>query len=241
MRWIVIILLMCNGIYFLWQYYLVPAEAEREAAVTQRVELGEPLLLVSELPVESEPPSLANAAQEPLPPAEEVTPEPVEPAVCLMIGPFKEEVTGKQVVSRLAALDIHPEMEAIEFPGKPNYWVHIPPQTSRKAAIKLLRELQGKKIDSFLITEGELENGISLGIFTKLASAEGVSSERSDQGYDVKVLAVPSSRKELWAVFDGDQTAKFSDELWETIQEGNSGLQRRKNYCDKIAPSDNFD
>jgi hypothetical protein len=237
MRWIVIILLMCNGIYFLWQFYLVPSEAGHQVSASQQLELGESLQLISEVPaddsrVKDEKPLENQSHEDSLPP---------EPAVCLMIGPFKEEVTGKQVVTRLAALDIHPTMEALSTPGKPSYWVHIAPQPSRKVAIKLLRELQSKNIDSFLITKGELENGISLGIFTKLGSAEQVSSKRSGQGYDVKIFTMANSRTELWAVFDDQQTSKFSDALWDIISEGNSGLQRRKNYCDKIAPSDDFD
>ena len=46
---------------------------------------------------------------------------------------------------------------------------------------------------------------------------------------------------ELWAVFDTGEYGKFSDALWETIKEGNKGLERRKNYCDKIASTNNFD
>lgn len=240
MRWIVIILLMCNGIYFLWQFYLVPSEVGRKVSTSQQFDLGESLQLISEVAVDD---SIVKNKKplENQSPEDSLPPEPPEPAVCLMIGPFKEEVSGKQVLTRLAALDIHPTMEALSTPGKPGYWVHIPPQSSRKVAIKLLRELQSKNIDSFLITKGELENGISLGIFTKLGSAEQVSSKRGGQGYDVKIFTMANSRTQLWAVFDDQQTAKFSDALWEIIREGNTGLQRRKNFCDKIAPSDNFD
>jgi hypothetical protein len=234
MRWLLIFLLMCNGIYFLWQHYLVTPEPAGQVATSQLQQSGESLVLISEVPAqESDLQASPEALGEPA--------EKKEPLLCLMIGPFKDEVTGKQVLTRLAALDIHPKMEAINVPGKPNYWVHIPPQSSRKVAIKLLRELQSKNIDSFLISKGELENGISLGIFTKLASAEGVSAKRVKEGYDARVLTVPSSRKELWAVFSAEQTEKFSDPLWNTIREGNSSLQRRKNYCDKIAPPYNFD
>ncbi len=237
MRWLVIILLMCNGIYFLWQYYLAPSAPGDEVALGRPVAADEQLRLYSESVASNEKDKLIENQSD----NKNAKLEPAIPAVCLMVGPFKEEVTGRQVLSRLAALDIHPKIEAIKVPGKPNYWVHIPPQTSRKVAIKLLRELQAKKIDSFLITEGELENGISLGIFTKLASAEKVSSSRNEQGYAAQVLTMSGSRSELWAVFDAEQSVKFSDALWEKTREGNAGLERRKNYCDKIAPSDNLD
>ena len=238
MRWILIVLLMCNGIYFLWQNYL--AQHERPVSLSASVpaaESGEVLVLLSEASFQQTT-------------AEVNTPEPVAAdaasvadttGICWQIGPFKEEISGKQVASRLAAMDISVQLQTIEIPGKPDYWVHIPPQVSRKAAIKLLRELQSKKIDSFLITEGELENGLSLGFFTQQDRAQKIFEQRAKQGYDAKIKIVPRARTELWAVFDTGEYGKFSDVLWDKIKEGNKGLERRKNYCDKIASTDNFD
>ena len=160
---------------------------------------------------------------------------------CWQIGPFKEDISAKQVISRLSALDIVLRLQSLELPGEPDYWVHLPPQVSRKAALKLLRELQSKKIDSFLISEGELANGISLGFFTQETRANTVFEQRVKDGYAAKIKIVPRSYTELWAVFDEGEYGKFSDTLWGKIREGNQGLERRKNYCDKIASADNFD
>ncbi len=250
MRWIFIVLLMCNGIYFLWQNYLLqgdmPGAMVKPAAVGS-TEVGLVLLaevegipaaqsevVKPEASIEVAAPLAVNAGSL-------EAPEPADPGICWQIGPFKEEVSGKQVVSRLASLDIALQLEAIEIPGKPDYWVHLPPQVSRKAAIKLLRELQAKKIDSFLITEGDLANGISLGFFTEEVRANKVFEQRVKQGYGAQIKVVPRMYTELWAVFDTGEYGKFSDELWETIKEGNKGLERRKNYCDKIASTNNFD
>lgn len=256
MRWILIVLLMCNGIYFLWQTYLL--RVEQPVAVAAGVNSGDEgagLKLLSEEPglTPTPEPAPGQAAPERLvaglsggeKPVDAVAASPVEVSIpsniCWWVGPFKEEISGKLVVSRLEALDMSLQLRNIEIPGKPDYWVHLPPQSSRKVAVKLLRELQAKKIDSFLITEGELENGLSLGFFTQQPSAESVHKKRMAQGYDARIKVVPRTYTELWAVFDVGEYGKFSDALWEKIQQGNAGLERRKNYCDKIASVDDLD
>ena len=250
MRWIFIVLLMCNGIYFLWQNYLLQGDMPGAAVPVAGGVAEAGLVLLAEVegaPSEAAEPAIAEEAARPTvtEPAENNQSRPfiapAEPGICWQIGPFKEEVSGKQVVARLASLDIALQLQAVEIPGKPDYWVHLPPQVSRKAAIKLLRELQAKKIDSFLITEGDLANGLSLGFFTEEGRAKKVYDRRVKQGYGAQIKVVPRMYTELWAVFDVGEYGKFSDSLWQTIKEGNKGLERRKNYCDKIASADNFD
>ena len=250
MRWVFIVLVMCNGIYFLWQNYLVQSERPLPSEAAVRIPEGTPSLeLLSERPdLTASVPKAPVAPPKSVPVAEAPVDESgVAPAgpevsnICWQIGPFKEIVSGKQVVSRLAAMGIDLKLQSVEIPDKPDYWVHIPPQVSRREAIKLLRELQSKKIDSFLIGDGELANGISLGFFTQKDRAEKVRELHSKQGYDVEIKEVPRTHTELWATFDERKYGELTDALWQKIIEGNQGLERRKNYCDKIASTENID
>ncbi len=244
MRWILIVLLMCNGIYYLWQSYLVDSGGAVQADVElRRAGMGEELVLLSELPgSQTEPePRQVNAQLPPAKSAADAAALAIEPALCWMIGPFKDDVSLKLVVGRLDSLDINLRMHEIVIPGEPDYRVHIAPQPSRKLALKLLRELQAKKIDSFLITEGELENGLSLGFFTQQPRAEAVLKQRLEQGYPAIVKVVPREHRQKWAIFEAGEYDKFSDTLWEKVREGNPGLERRKNFCEKIAPANNLD
>jgi hypothetical protein len=235
---------MCNGIFFLWQNF-----SSSEEAVASKVTLGtginsgevNQLVLLSELSAgELSLASESEAGEAAIAQEAALVSEPVE-EMCWLIGPFKERVSGRQVVGRLEALDISLQLREIEFQGESDYWVHIAPQVSRQAAIKLLRELQSKKIDSFLIGEGELQNGISLGFFTQSARAKDVYEQRVAQGYAAEIKVVPRVYTELWAVFNAGESRKFSDALWEKIKEGNKDLERRKNYCDRIASVDNLE
>lgn len=236
MRWVFIVLLMCNGIFFLWQNYLEKAEVPLESVAGAPAPADAPRLVLLRESLDSATPVDDRRVV-----VEKVEAAPEPSNICWQIGPFKEEVSGKQVVSRLAALDIRLKLQSLEIADKPDYWVLIPPRTSRREALKLLKELQIKKIDSFLITEGELENGISLGFFTQRDRAENIFNKRREQGYPAEMREVPRAHTELWAIFDEGEYGKFSDALWQKITEGNQGLERRKNYCDKIASAGNFD
>lgn len=241
MRWILIVLLMCNGIYFIWQNYLLQ-DADLAAAL-DLAKYGHSngsaeLILLSEQSASlvvntdfGEDSSVhAVKIQDSAPVNNQVVEQP--PSVCWQIGPFKEEISGKQIVSRLSALDIFLQLQSVDTPAKSNYWVYLSPEVSRKAAIKLLRELQAKKIDSFLITEGGLANGISLGFFTQKDRAESVFNQRSDQGYSPSIKEIARVDTEFWVIFDEAESGELTDALWEKINQGNEGLERRKNYCD---------
>jgi hypothetical protein len=229
LRWFVLGLLLCNAIYFAWQYSLkAPDIPNVQSAVPSGAE-GEHLTLLREM--------RAGGA-----PAQSIV-TPVEPTitVCHMIGPFKEKISAHQVQDRLRALDIVVNTYQVNIPDKPDYWVYLGPMRSRKEALDVLRELQNKKIDSFLIGDGEMANGISLGFFTKEALAQSALKQRREQGYDAKLREVPRFTQELWEVFADGQYTKFSDELWQQTKAGTQGIELRKNSCDLIASAEKLD
>ncbi len=246
MRWILIVLLMCNGIYFLWQNYLVQDADLAAASDSARYggsSGGAELILLSEQGVSfatrTDNGEGVGAGEERITESVPVVTPPR--SACWQIGPFNEEISGRQIVSRLAALDISLRLQSVDVPAESDYWVYLPPEVSRKAAIKLLRELQAKKIDSFLITEGERANGISLGFFTQKDRADSVLKKRRDQGYHPSIREIARVDTEFWVIFNEGESGKLTDVLWEKINQGNEGLERRKNYCDRIASADNFD
>lgn len=232
LRWLVLGLLLCNLIYFFWarQTGFESAAASDTTAVAE----GASLVLLSETRNSST--AVNGSGREHVQP----TIDPPVP-VCHMIGPFKEKISARQIKDRLQALDINVVTYQIKIPEKPDYWVHLGPMRSRKEALDVLRELQNKKIDSFLITEGELVNGVSLGFFTKDELAQAVQKQRREQGYDAKIRQIPRFTQELWEVFDGQQFTKFSDELWQKVKSGTEGIELRKNSCDLIASAERLD
>lgn len=233
LRWLVLGLLLCNLAYYFFGRQL---EVGAEVAVSSSLAAdGGRLLLLSErkgagIGAANDKP-VANTAVAAEPPV----------AVCHMIGPFSEKVSARQIRDRLQALDVSVVTYQLSIPEKPDYWVHLGPMRSRKEALDVLRELQSKNIDSFLIAEGELTNGISLGFFTKAELAEAIQRQRREQGYDAKTRQIPRFAQEFWQVLDAEQYNKMSDELWQKIKAGTQGLELRKNSCDLIASAERLD
>ena len=231
MRWIFALLLIGNGIYYFFQSYMVPPVARTVSPSEQLLDLGQPVVLLSEVERVEEIAPVVDVQEA----IEEQNP------VCLLLGAFKEEVSAKQMQGRLQALDIQFKMLPFEVEGKPDYWVYIPPKATRKEAIKGLRALQLKKIDSYLITEGELANGISLGLFSEQSRAEKLYEKRKKQGFEVDLKEVPRVYTEIWLVSEQGEFAKFSEELWDKIKQGHDDIERRKNYCNSIASPEKLD
>jgi len=227
LRWFILGLLLCNAVYFVWQHNLKTSSTSDAQSLSAPPAEGDQLVLLRE----------RNGA------AKTAEAMPVEPtvAVCHMIGPFKERISAHQVQDRLRALDITVNTYQVNIPDKPDYWVYLGPMRSRKEALDMLRELQSKKIDSFLIGDGDLINGISLGFFTKEPLAQAVLKQRREQGYDARLRAVPRFTPELWEVFAADDHPKLSDELWQQIKAGTQGVELRKNSCDLIASAEKLD
>ncbi len=234
LRWFVLGLLLCNAVYFIWQHNLETTTAAINSQVAQTAPLdGERLVLLREAKASAENSALSSIRA--TAPAESTI------AVCHMIGPFKEKISAHQVQDRLRSLDITVNTYQVNIPDKPDYWVYLGPMHTHKEALDVLRELQSKKIDSFLIADGDLINGISLGFFTKTELAQAVLKQRREQGYDAKLREVPRFTQELWEVFAEEQYAKFSDELWQQIKSGTQGVELRKNSCDLIASAEKLD
>lgn len=156
-------------------------------------------------------------------------------ATCWMLGPFEDESTARTLQQRLLALEVDLQLKALATPVAPDYWVYIEPQMSRKAALRLLRELQASQIDSFIIGEGELENGISLGFFPDEKSARKVQRARAEDGYAVKIKSVVRSAEELWVVLQVSEYNKLEPNQWQKLQRELGKWQQRQNYCKLIA------
>lgn len=240
MRWLLVLLLLCNGIYFFWEVVVNRPDAAVPAASPSPLQYPaeKRLLLVQERqqlrPAEDE---VVAQHSEPASAASDVVPQVVDaaPALCWQIGPFPEAVSAKQVSQRLLAVDIAMRTGTFSVQAEPDYWVHVPPLPSYREALQRLRELQAEKVDSFLIADGELKNGISLGFFTSRERAEKILSQRREQGIAAEIQLVPRVTEQLWGVIAADDYDKLSDPLWQKVAEGIKGLQRQKNYCDKIA------
>lgn len=182
MRWFFVLLLLANGFYALWQLQHQAGESVEGAAVSAaRVPT---LLLVGEAA-----PQLLASRQTPAPVAVEPVPDLVESG-CWLVSVFDQKKAADRAVAAVQAAQLEARLKTVDVDDRSDYWVHVGPFARRDRALAVLQQLRAKGIDSFLIGDGELKNGISLGFFSQKASAERLARRHKTIGYPVNIFEV---------------------------------------------------
>lgn len=157
--------------------------------------------------------------------------------VCLLLGGFNEATLAQAVEQRLLSLDIDSQFEAVDEAAGVDYWVYLPPLVSRQASLRQLRELQSRNIDSYIITVGDLSNGISLGIFSRKDSAESVVSRLQRVDYTALIRELPRSHRRYWVRVAGERKHLLGDELLAELVRSFPALESQQISCSSIATS----
>lgn len=242
-RWVIISLLVFNVGYLLWNWlehsHARDLHAMSQGDAGQTIMPGAQLVLLKERGVAPQPAPTAVPvnADQPAPSVatQQSTASGQQPSQCLLLGPFAEQAPGKVLLDRLVALDIHGKFAVVEVVGDPDYWVYLRPEATRELAVARLHELQEKKIDSFIIPQGEVANGISLGVFDKQENAEKRQRAIAEMGYDAQIRINSRTYMENWVVIYPEEAPKFSQELYMQLHGENNKIDLRKDQCTKVA------
>jgi cell division septation protein DedD len=222
MRWIFLLLIVLNLFYYVWHQQQAPLRPKEVApqALAQDNKRDIQLLSESDGPVRRE-----QAARE------------AAGAVCLFLGGFELESAASAVEQRLISLDIRSRVQSVDAAEEVEYWVYLPPLASRQASLRQLKELQARKIDSYIITQGDLANGISLGIFPREDSARSVMQRLHDAGYEAALRELPRSHRRYWVRIAPESRRLVSDDLLQTLAFDFNGLRHQLMPCESIATS----
>ncbi|HCA27446.1 MAG TPA: hypothetical protein DEP05_07390 [Betaproteobacteria bacterium] len=120
---------------------------------------------------------LLTAAQ-----AQRLTPV-ATPPVCLEWGSFSEN-QAQQALQRLNQLHLGNRLSWRKHNARRAYWVYIPPQSTRQAAILKLKQVRAFGItDGFIVQDGaSWQNAISLGVFKTQAAADNYERQLKSKG-----------------------------------------------------------
>ncbi|MGH8028393.1 MAG: SPOR domain-containing protein [Arenimonas sp.] len=119
--------------------------------------------------------------------------------VCLSIGPFETPADLRAAMGRLM-----PEVGKIQFRELPatalrGYRVFLPAAASRAAALTSARALAERGLrDYYVVTAGEQQNTVSLGLFRDLENAKRRQAEVAALGYAATVEARTEQMPQWW-------------------------------------------
>lgn len=224
MRWLFLLLLVLNLFYYVWHQQQVPLrakEVEPPMASYRGAQQGIRLLSASDKERgrrESTGPVVPTVAE-----------------TCLFLGSFQQEAAAEQVRQRLISLDIQADVRGIDATAGLDYWVYLAPLASRQASLRQLKELQARKIDSYIITQGDLANGISLGIFPRSDSAASVVQRLRDAGYEPLLRELPRAQRSFWVRIAPLSRRLADDVLLQQLASDFKDLQHQIMPCEGVA------
>ncbi len=163
------------------------------------------------------------------------TSDPVFEELCSMVGPYKNLARADILIERLSALDVNAQLETLEIPIEPAYWVYLPPLPSKDSAYRKLSELQTLGIDSYVIPKGNLNNGISLGLFNEYSGAIAKKEDLEAKGYAVEIHEEQRTIAQNWVVAKSSESAKITPKTWSSLISGQENVGYQQNFCPAVA------
>ena len=234
MRWLVFFLVVLNFMVLAWFGFQQTQQAQQHVAVEQEqfnFSKVPSLVTLQEMPQEEiERRDVRLRESQPV----EVEALGVESS-CALIGPYPEHVSAKQAKNRISTASKPADVVEWMRPLPPIYWVYMLPKSSREEALAALKELQAEKIDSFLISDGEYVNGISLGLFSKEDSALKIMEARKAKGYNVTMKLREREEKTYWVAFRQSVPEEFVDSSVAKLSDEFEGVKKQEKSCPDVA------
>ena len=169
MRALFLVIVLANMAFFVWARYVAPPEAAADPLPVGRQIEPEKLRVVSPSEVaalNTRPPAAAPLASK-----------------CLEWGSFAlADVPHAQSV--LEPLGLAGRISQRRTDDAASWWVFIPPQANRSAALKKAAELKALAVDDYFIVqeEGPLRWALSLGVFRSEEAAQARLAALRSQG-----------------------------------------------------------
>lgn len=220
MRWMFLWLVVLNLFYYVWHQQQAPLRVTEIAPLNMAQNSKRDIRLLSESSV---------------PPRREAAEVQSVEAVCLFLGSFELMADASAVEQRLLSLDIQSRVQSMDAAAGVDYWVYLPPLASRQASLRQLRELQARKIDSYIITQGDLANGISLGIFPRSDSAQSVMQRLRDAGYEPSLRELTRAHRSFWVRISPQSRRLADDSLLQRLAFDFKGLEQQLMPCEGVA------
>ncbi|WP_240339397.1 hypothetical protein [Marinobacter sp. BW6] len=135
---------------------------------------------------------------------------------CVRLGWIETAERARRLVdSQPLADETGFRVEEVERELAPLHWVLIPPQPEA-VALRQFSDIQRQGIDSYLVTEGENRNAISLGLFESRESAISVLEEKKRQNLNAVLVNFPRNQISYALSFEAEP--ELAEELVRAVK-----------------------
>ncbi|QLF93864.1 SPOR domain-containing protein [Pseudomonas sp. ABC1] len=154
---------------------------------------------------------------------------------CLFLGGLDTEASLLDLRQRLLSLDINSTLQALDSVSGEDSWVYLPPLGSRAASLQQLRDLQARNVDGYIITDGDLAGGVSLGIFLRKTEVDSLLARLQQLGFEAEVRTLPRVHRKFWLKVAPEDRRLVSPEVLAVVSASISNMQVEEMQCKVVA------
>ena len=149
---------------------------------------------------------------------------------CHSIGTFPTQADVRSAITALTPLTRRIQFREAHATQARGYWVYLPAFTTREQALTAARQLSSKGVrDYYVVTAGDQQNTISLGLFRDQGNAERRRAEIAALGFTPQSIARTEELPVYWLDFATDRTHPLD---WRTkLGAGAAALKEQPIAC----------
>ena len=150
--------------------------------------------------------------------------------ICFKLGPYFSVSSARTVAKSVGLVGYRIESE--DFTDeKVDYRVYLAPAKSIEEAYRTRKLLQSSNIDSFVMTDGPLARGVSLGVFSSSASAESFRKQSLISVYDPVVGSISRVQRSHWLKLDHRDPSESDKLIAQIISKSPPGSVSAQALC----------
>lgn len=170
---------------------------------------------------------------------DEELPERRKPG-CYLVGPLVSQAVADEVAAAFRVLGYSLESRWREVESGWDYWVYLPVQPSTRATSRLIQELSANEIDSFVISEGDLEGALAVGVFSVEENAGRQRERLEAMGYEAKIYPVQRWIREYWLLTENPPSPEDWRNLISLIPNEELPQKMSRRSCKTVASALRF-
>lgn len=163
-----------------------------------------------------------------------------EEGSCLLVGPLASVAIMERFQAAMQEKGIAAQQMIREVDSGSDYWVHLELQPSARATARLLEELKANGHESFVVSEGDLEGVIALGIYSDEQDARENLSMLTASGYDASIYRMQRRAREYWLLVDGKPGGESWNAVSDVLQLEEVPQKMSRSTCKTVASAIRF-
>lgn len=148
---------------------------------------------------------------------------------CVTLGPFDTDVDMRAAMQALSPRVSRIQFRVEQVSQSHGFWVYLPAAANREAALSEARQLAAKGIhDYYVVTVGDKQNTVSLGLFTDQVNAGKRQQELQQRGFAARIEQRVDNEPAWWLDYAVPVASTFQ---WQALLPGRNDLKSKPIAC----------